>query len=708
MNRNQDARGVVLTGYISNNEAFSPACAAATSSGDEPEAPGPRYYLILASCSYCDHQQHCDAAKLQIAAEDYGIWMLQRIMGRKPAPYNAQRTRAGTRPPYQRCNSQDSLDELAMDDYWKEMEIIQHSGDAEPQDEVQLKVADEGEQEEAWLTEAGLATLFDESATDDDDGKVLLSTLTRTQAAAVHKRLETLRKRNKPHSVPDVRDIFKPQDTKDDESKSREGSENTKKEEETSSGNGEGKADTETDINQEVSFSEQALTYKEGSKVTPPIDETDDRLPDFRVVRDKTGMTKVGDLSLADMKKVHRLVLIEVSALFDTAGIDLKTHKPLRIKVKESGLFGVPLTTLLEQDQKMIPGTRVPIILQRLISHIEDEGLDTEGILRVPGAATRVKAVCQELELKFYDGLFPWESLKQHDSASVLKLFIRELPHPLLTVEYFSAFFSVLKFPTKKQQLQALNLLVLLLPASSRDTLKALLEFLQRVIDHKERNKMTLNNVAMVMAPNIFMFKGFRSKITEQQEFTMATGMANIVRLLIRYQDLLWTIPKFVMTQVRKQNTERKVSRERAVKKLLKKMAYDRDRERNSEKVEKNTEVRLDTSVSDLWKECPVRCRAVAGLQGSSTSVDGGFIRVQAPQFSKVSMAVELTEELRASDILTRFLSQESSLLVKREDLYLYEIGGNIKERCLDEETYMKALLELNPTAEWVIKSVQR
>ncbi|XP_058247944.1 rho GTPase-activating protein 18 isoform X5 [Hemibagrus wyckioides] len=643
MNRNQDARGVVLTGYISNNEAFSPACAAATSSGDEPEAPGP---------------------------------------SRKPAPYNAQRTRAGTRPPYQRCNSQDSLDELAMDDYWKEMEIIQHSGDAEPQDEVQLKVADEGEQEEAWLTEAGLATLFDESATDDDDGKVLLSTLTRTQAAAVHKRLETLRKRNKPHSVPDVRDIFKPQDTKDDESKSREGSENTKKEEETSSGvavgNGEGKADTETDINQEVSFSEQALTYKEGSKVTPPIDETDDRLPDFRVVRDKTGMTKVGDLSLADMKKVHRLVLIEVSALFDTAGIDLKTHKPLRIKVKESGLFGVPLTTLLEQDQKMIPGTRVPIILQRLISHIEDEGLDTEGILRVPGAATRVKAVCQELELKFYDGLFPWESLKQHDSASVLKLFIRELPHPLLTVEYFSAFFSVLKFPTKKQQLQALNLLVLLLPASSRDTLKALLEFLQRVIDHKERNKMTLNNVAMVMAPNIFMFKGFRSKITEQQEFTMATGMANIVRLLIRYQDLLWTIPKFVMTQVRKQNTERKVSRERAVKKLLKKMAYDRDRERNSEKVEKNTEV------------------------------DGGFIRVQAPQFSKVSMAVELTEELRASDILTRFLSQESSLLVKREDLYLYEIGGNIKERCLDEETYMKALLELNPTAEWVIKSVQR
>lgn len=44
------------------------------------------------------------------------------------------------------------------------------------------------------------------------------------------------------------------------------------------------------------------------------------------------------------------------------------------------------------------------------------------------------------------------------------------------------------------------------------------------------------------MAPNIFMFKGFRSKITEQQEYSMAAGTANIMRLLIRYQDLLWTV----------------------------------------------------------------------------------------------------------------------------------------------------------------------
>lgn len=45
-------------------------------------------------------------------------------------------------------------------------------------------------------------------------------------------------------------------------------------------------------------------------------------------------MTKVGDLAAQDMKKVHRLALIEMTALFDTAGIDLKPQKALKLKVK--------------------------------------------------------------------------------------------------------------------------------------------------------------------------------------------------------------------------------------------------------------------------------------------------------------------------------------------------------------------------------------
>ncbi|XP_028579231.2 rho GTPase-activating protein 18 isoform X2 [Podarcis muralis] len=608
------------------------------------------------------------------------------------------------KPPYNRSGSQDSLDELSMDDYWKELENINETrgNNSEEQAVVLVKEPDEGELEEEWLKEAGLSNLFGEAAADSQESMVVLATLTRTQAAAVQKRVETvtqtMRKKNKQYQVPDVRDIFKQQN----ESKGKEiGNEHqsvrTKenKEEDTKEAScqhidydhqREDVPVIETDINLEISFSEQAATLKDdpAGKVLKGK-EDDTLLPNFRLPKDKTGTTKIGDLAPQDMKKVHALALIELTALFDILGTELKPQKAIKIKTKESGLFGVPLSVLLEQDQKRVPGIRIPLIFQKLISHIEEGKLDTEGLLRIPGVAARVKNLCQELEAKFYEGTFHWENVKQHDAASLLKLFIRELPQPLLTVEYLKAFQDVQKLPTKKHQLQALNLLVLLLPDGNRDTLKALLEFLQRVIDHRDKNKMTLKNVAMVMAPNIFMFHGLGSKNTEQSEFVMAAGTANVMRFMIRNQNLLWTIPTFLVNQVRKQNTEsqKKEKKDKAVKKLLKKMAYDREKH---EKQDKN--------VNDV--------KSV-----NEADVPQGVIRVQAPHLSKVSMAIQLTEELKACDVVARFLSQKSGTVqsLKKEEVFLYEVGGNIGERCLDDDTYMKDLHQLNPNAEWVIKS---
>ncbi|XP_032999665.1 rho GTPase-activating protein 18 isoform X4 [Lacerta agilis] len=538
------------------------------------------------------------------------------------------------KPPYNRSGSQDSLDELSMDDYWKELENINETrgNNSEEQAVVLVKEPDEGELEEEWLKEAGLSNLFGEAAAVSQESMVVLATLTRTQAAAVQKRVETvtqtMRKKNKQYQVPDVRDIFKQQnESKEKEIGSEHQSVRTKENKEDTKEASCQHIDydhpredvpvTETDINLEISFSEQAATLKDdpAGKVSKGK-EDDTLLPNFRLPKDKTGTTKIGDLAPQDMKKVHTLALIELTALFDILGTELKPQKAVKMKTKESGLFGVPLSVLLEQDQKRVPGIRIPLIFQKLISHIEEGKLDTEGLLRIPGVAARVKNLCHELEAKFYEGTFHWENVKQHDAASLLKLFIRELPQPLLTVEYLKAFQDVQKLPTKKHQLQALNLLVLLLPDGNRDTLK---------------------------------------------------------------------IPTFLVNQVRKQNTEsqKKEKKDKAVKKLLKKMAYDREKH---EKQDKN--------VNDV--------KSV-----NEADVPQGVIRVQAPHLSKVSMAIQLTEELKACDVVTRFLSQKSGTMqsLKKEEVFLYEVGGNIGERCLDDDTYMKDLHQLNPNAEWVIKS---
>ncbi|NXX11728.1 RHG18 protein, partial [Podargus strigoides] len=609
---------------------------------------------------------------------------------------------------FDRAGSQDSLDELSMDDYWKELENIHETRGNNHEERVALvvKEPDEGELEEEWLKEAGLSNLFGESSGDSLESMVFLSTLTRTQKAAVEKRVETvtqtMRKKNRQHQIPDVRDIFRLQN--DSKGKVCDGSEpstvrtsvNRNETQDGTKGNTkqlssyekpqksllEDMPFSDTDINLEIPFAEQAANLKDSSvgKICKS-GGGDTLLPNFRLPKDKTGTTKIGDLAPQDMKKVYSLALIELTALYDILGTEFKQQKAVKIKTKDSGLFGVPLSVLLEQDQKKVPGTKIPLIFQKLIAQIEETTLETEGLLRIPGVATRVKSLCQELEAKFYEGTFSWENVKQHDAASLLKLFIRDLPQPLLTVEYLKAFQDVQNLPMKKQQLQALNLLVLLLPEANRNTLKVLLEFLQRVIDHRDKNKMTLKNVAMVMAPNLFTFHGFGSKTIEQSDFVMAAGTANVMRFMIQYQKLLWTIPKFIVNQVRKQNTEsqKKEKKDKAMKKLLKKMAYDREKHEKQEKTPNDADV------------------------------PQGVIRVQAPHLSKVSMAIQLTEELKAGDIVARFLSQKSGNVqtLKKEEVFLYEIGGNIGERCLDDDTYMKDLYQLNPNAEWVIKSKQ-
>ncbi|XP_023614919.1 rho GTPase-activating protein 18 isoform X2 [Myotis lucifugus] len=633
------------------------------------------------------------SSKDRAVGESHGQGGEEATSSRRYGQYtmNQETTKAKEKPPFDRSNSQDSVDEVSMDDYWNEIDNIKKSSEnRQEQEVVVVKEPDEGELEEEWLKEAGLSNLFGESAGDPQESMVFLSTLTRTQAAAVQKRVETvsqtLRKKNKQYHIPDVRDIFAqqaeskekaPDGTESQSARTNENKYQGKDDQASSLVVGEKKLmplvpeeapASETDINLEVSFAEQAVNQKESSKDrTQKSKGNDVPLLSFRLPKDKTGTTKIGDLAPQDMKKVCHLALIELTALYDVLGVELKQQKAVKIKTK----------VLLEQDQRKVPGTRIPLIFQKLISRIEEGGLETEGLLRIPGAAIRIKNLCQELEATFYEGTFNWESVKQHDAASLLKLFIRELPQPLLSGEYLKAFQAVQNLPTKKQQLQALNLLVLLLPDVNRDTLKALLEFLQRVIDNKEENKMNVKNVAMVMAPNLFMCHALGLKSSEQQEFAMAAGTANTMHLMIKYQKLLWTIPKFLVNQVRKQNTENLKKDRKTMKKLLKKMAYDRD------KYDKQ-----DRSTNDA-------------------DVPQGVIRVQAPHLSKVSMAIQLTEELKASDVLARFLSQESGIAqtLKKGEVFLYEVGGNIGERCLDDDTYMKDLYQLNPNAEWVIKS---
>ncbi|XP_061451854.1 rho GTPase-activating protein 28 isoform X2 [Rhineura floridana] len=592
------------------------------------------------------------------------------------------------RPPvYSRSNSQASVDSSSMDDFWCEVENIKESTE-DRQDEhtlLDVKPPDEGDLEAEWLQDVGLSTLI--SGSEEEDGEALLSTLTRTQAAAVQKRYntytQTMRKKNK-HTVRDVRDIFGINDTSPTfeaipvSPATTNGIQLPMLKPARSCLECKDNQLVKEELSFEVSFSESIMVIPKHREwhTNQRLRKDESSLPNFTIRKSRFGLTEVGDLSLGDMKKIRYLSLIELTAFYDALGIELKRNRTERVKGRENGLFGVPLAVLIENDQKKIPGIKVPLIFQKLLLKLEETGLETEGILRVPGSASRVKSLHQEIEAKFDEDTFDWNQVRNNDAAGLLKMFIRELPSPLFTVEYLPAFITLVeKISNIKLQLQALHLLIMLLPDASRDTAKAFLKFLKKVVAHEKKNKMTLWNVSMIVAPNLFIYKG---KHANQEEMLAAATTAHVVRLLIKYQEILWMVPTFLISQVRKMNeaamnnTKRQQMFDKGVRRLLRRKTMERERPEKTE-----------------------------------SDIPEGVIRVHAPLHSKVSMAIQLNNQTKAKDILARFYcenSHGSSEKMKMPIQSLHEIGGNIGQHCLDPDAYMLDVYHANPQAEWVIK----
>ncbi|XP_036039049.1 rho GTPase-activating protein 40 [Onychomys torridus] len=589
-------------------------------------------------------------------------------------------------------------DSLSMDGFWMEVERMQQRGGAKEEDSggsrSQLL---EGDAESQWLRDAGLSGLVGGLGSDGDHQK-LLSTLTQTQVAAVCRRLDTYarsaRRRHKP-PIRDVRDIFGISTSREVasengdsgmkcthsvDSASRVGPTNPRGPQE--------QAGMEEVFNMDSAYSEQAAVLLQRARPFPggTCAWGKGSLPRFRIPKGRLGVTRIADLSSRDLKKIPPLALIELTALYDILGLDLKRSKAGKWKGSDSGLFGVPLHSLLEADHRVLPSTQVPLLLQALLSCLEKRGLDTEGILRVPGSQARVKGLEQKLERDFYAGLVSWDKVHPNDASDLLKRFLRKLPAPLLTAEYLPAFAAVPNIPNLKQRLQALHLLILLLPEPNRNTLKALLEFLRKVAAQEQLNKMTLWNVSTVMAPNLFLPRGRPPKLPTGEK-QLAEGAAEVVCMMVQYQDLLWTVASFLVAQVRKlndSNGRRSQLCDGGLKTWLRRIHVDRDK------------------AGDGLEATP----KVAKIQVTWPSMD--LLQVPLNPSTRVTHILKLfAERLKPGSQPEDGSEDPGSILsdnTKQASFLVYEVGGNIGEHCLDPDAYLLDLYRANPHGEWVIR----
>ncbi|KAL4713866.1 hypothetical protein ACJJTC_015520 [Scirpophaga incertulas] len=130
-----------------------------------------------------------------------------------------------------------------------------------------------------------------------------------------------------------------------------------------------------------------------------------------------------------------------------------------------------------------------------------------------------------------------------HDVAASLKRLLRDLPHPPLTQELMRLFYHTYALSGRTQG-RALNLLVLVLPAAERATLRELLRLARHIAARHDHNRMTEHNVAMIIAPALFP-PSLLIKPTDSLETQLATAAnsCHVTEALMRWCEQLWTVP---------------------------------------------------------------------------------------------------------------------------------------------------------------------
>uniref|UniRef100_A0A3B3U4Z5 Rho-GAP domain-containing protein n=1 Tax=Poecilia latipinna TaxID=48699 RepID=A0A3B3U4Z5_9TELE len=150
----------------------------------------------------------------------------------------------------------------------------------------------------------------------------------------------------------------------------------------------------------------------------------------------------------------------------------------------------------LNENGQMVNG--IPLVLIDMVEFLEKYGLHHRGLFRLCGSTARVKQLRKQLdqgERVDLDQLGDATTV-----ASLLKLFLRELPTPLVPEPHRKQLVLILKGALENDFYENLCLL----PDFSLNILSYLFHFLSKVASQSLSNHMPMENLATIFGPCIF------------------------------------------------------------------------------------------------------------------------------------------------------------------------------------------------------------
>lgn len=139
----------------------------------------------------------------------------------------------------------------------------------------------------------------------------------------------------------------------------------------------------------------------------------------------------------------------------------------------------------------------MPLMVAKCTNIVETKGLNIVGIYRIPGNTAAISNLNELINRNGMDEQTlsdpKWDDVNV--VSSLLKLFIRSLPEPILPNELYGSFIDADKIPDQAQRFHELKTLLRKLPQHNYETLKHLIAHLTRVSQNAAINLMEPRNL---------------------------------------------------------------------------------------------------------------------------------------------------------------------------------------------------------------------
>ncbi|XP_061098807.1 unconventional myosin-IXb-like, partial [Conger conger] len=155
--------------------------------------------------------------------------------------------------------------------------------------------------------------------------------------------------------------------------------------------------------------------------------------------------------------------------------------------------FGVGVSLLICSSNP------VPVVMEKMLGHVEMNGLFTEGIYRKSGSASRARELRQLLDTDLHS--ISLDDYPIHTITGLVKKWLRELPEPLMTFGLYDDFLRAVELPERSEKLRRVYRVLEELPPANFNTLERLFFHLVIVAKEEKHNRMSVNSLAIVFAP---------------------------------------------------------------------------------------------------------------------------------------------------------------------------------------------------------------